>query len=212
MEQRVNRLELSQRAVGPWPMNTYALICPDTKQSVLIDPGAEPDTLGEMLGDSRPQAIVLSHTHHDHIGALDVMRRRLGVPVWAYDGPLHQEIEPPAERGLRDGDIFQVGEYSVRVARAPGHVIDHICLVLENDNRAIVGDTIFEGGPGKTWNAEQFRTTLQTLRDVVLSWSDDTICFPGHGPSFRLGDVWEQIEAFVAKDHGDFYGDATWEM
>ena len=208
----MNGLELRQRAVGPWPMNTYALICPDTNESILIDPGAEPDTLSEMLGDSRPIAIVLTHTHHDHIGALDGMRQRLSVPVWAYDGPHHEEIEPDAERGLNDGETVQVGAYSMQVVRAPGHVVDHICLILENDNRVIVGDTLFEGGPGKTWNAGQFRTTLHTLRDVVLSWPDDTICYPGHGSSFRLGDVRPRIEAFLAKDHGDFYGDATWEM
>ena len=52
----------------------------------------------------------------------------------------------------------------------------------------IVGDTIFEGGPGKTWSPEGFQTTLTTLRKVVLPWPDETVCYPGHGPSFRLGD------------------------
>ena len=87
-----------------------------------------------------------------------------------------------------------------------------ICFVLEDDARAIVGDTIFAGGPGRTWSAEDFKTTLRTLRDVVLAWPDDTVCYPGHGPTFRLGDLRPQIKRFIAKDHGDFHGDATWEM
>lgn len=208
----MSRLILQQRAVGPWPMNTYALICPTTNSSVLIDPGAEPGTLADMLDDSRPQAIVLTHTHPDHIGALDEMRQRLDIPLWAYDGPHHNDMALDVNRGLQDGEIVQVGVHAVRVARAPGHVVDHICLLLEDDNRVIVGDTIFEGGPGRTWTPQQFQTTLHTLRELVLSWPDDTICYPGHGPNFRLGDIRARVEAFVAKDHGPFYGDATWDM
>lgn len=208
----MDRLDLRQRTVGPWPMNAYALVCPETNESILIDPGADPEKLAEMLGDSRPLAIVLTHTHPDHVAALEEMRSRLGVPVWAYDGPHHNDMVLDVGRGLRDGEEVQVGSHALRVARAPGHVIDHICLLLEDDNRAIVGDTVFEGGPGKTWNPEQFQTTLHTLRQLVLSWPDEMVCYPGHGPSFRLGDVRSRIEAFLSKDHGAFFGDATWDM
>ena len=74
-------IEVRSRAVGPWPMNTYALVCPDTRESVLFDPGADPETLVEMLAGTRPIAILLTHTHPDHVGALDEMRRRLKVPL-----------------------------------------------------------------------------------------------------------------------------------
>ena len=77
-------LELRHRQVGPWPMNTYALICPTTHQSVLFDPGADPDVLTEMLKDSTPIAILLTHTHGDHVGALAEMRTRLRVPLMAH--------------------------------------------------------------------------------------------------------------------------------
>jgi glyoxylase-like metal-dependent hydrolase (beta-lactamase superfamily II) len=87
-----------------------------------------------------------------------------------------------------------------------------ISFELLNDSRIIVGDTLFDGGPGRTWSAEQFQTTLKTLREIVLNWPDETTCYPGHGPSFRLGDRRAAIEAFLNKDHGDFYGDATWDM
>ena len=53
-------LELRARSVGPWPMNTYALACPVTHQSVLIDPGADPDTLMELLEGTQPIAILTS--------------------------------------------------------------------------------------------------------------------------------------------------------
>jgi hydroxyacylglutathione hydrolase len=205
-------LELRTRQVGPWGMNTYALVCSQTGESVLIDPGDDPDELSAMLAGSQPIAILLTHTHIDHIGALDEMRARLGVPLMANPNRHANDLALTAERWLNDGDLVPVGQHTLRVYHAPGHIDDQICFAIANDPRIIVGDTIFAGGPGKTWSSEQFQVTLHTLRHIVLAWPDDAICYPGHGPAFRLGDKRAAIEAFLAKDHGDFFGDATWDM
>jgi glyoxylase-like metal-dependent hydrolase (beta-lactamase superfamily II) len=130
----------------------------------------------------------------------------------AHAGPHFEGVGLEVDRTLADGDLVRVGEYTLRVYHTPGHIPDMLCLALEGDHRIIVGDTIFEGGPGKTWAAEDFQTSLQTLREIVLAWPDGTVCYPGHGPHFRLGDRRADIEAFLNKDHGDFFGDATWEM
>ena len=206
------KMELRMRTVGEWQMNAYGLVCPGTRQSVLIDPGAEPDRLSEMLADTQPVGILITHTHPDHIGALEEMRARLQVPVMAHPGPHWQGLELAADRWLGDGDEVQVGEHRLRVYHTPGHIDDIICFAIAGDERIIVGDTIFEGGPGKTESADSFATTLRTLREIVLRWPDETVCYPGHGPHFRLGDKRAGIEAFLSKDHGEFFGDATWEM
>jgi hydroxyacylglutathione hydrolase len=201
-------LELRHRQVGPWPMNTYALICPTTGESVLFDPGADPDLLEAMLAGSQPVAILLTHSHPDHIGALAEMQQRLSVPLMAHQQSAAHGIQ--SDRTLTDGDSVQVGRHQLRVSYAPGHIDDQICFAIEGDPRIIVGDTLFAGGPGKTWSVDGFQTTLSTLRTVVLTWPDESICYPGHGPSFRLGDLRMQIGAFIEKEHGDFYGDAEW--
>lgn len=212
MSPREEKLELRTRAVGPWKTNTYVLICPTTRQSVLIDPAAEPDTLLEMLADSDPIAILLTHTHFDHTGALDEMRARLNAPLVAHPGPHSAGKALDADRWLNHGDMVQVGEHALEVYHTPGHADDIICFSIVDDHRVIVGDAIFEGGPGHTSSSDAFQNTLQTLRNIVLPWPDNTVCYPGHGASFRLGDRRAAIEAFLSKDHAHFFGDATWDM
>lgn len=203
-------IEVRACSVGPWPMNSYALVSRTSGESFLVDPGADPDVLEKMLEGTRPRAILLTHTHGDHVGALEEMRRRLGVPVWAHRGPHLLPVDK--ERSLMHGDVIGLGSATIRVHHTPGHIADQIAFEVVNEPSIIVGDTIFEGGPGKTWSQEGFQTMLSTLRSVVLQWPDACICFPGHGPSFQLGPLRSSIETFAAKDHGEFFGDATWEM
>jgi len=202
------KMLLRVRPVGPWQMNAHVLVCPDSKQSVLIDPGAEPRALDAMLDGTLPVAILLTHSHPDHIGALEVMRSRLRVPVMAHPAFAGQTID----RALFSGDTIAVGKHQLQAYHTPGHTPDQMCIAVEDDDRIFVGDTLFEGGPGKTWTPGDFHATLDTLRRVVLAWPDDTRCYPGHGGPFRLGDIRSAIESFISKNHGRFYGDATWGM
>src|SRR5215212_7762501 len=164
-------LQLRARSVGPWPMNTYALACPHTGQSVLIDPGADPETLLEMLAGTQPIAILLAHP-----------------------GPHFQNMTLTTDHEIANGEIISVGQHALKAYYAPGHIDDMICFAMVGGTDIIVGDTVFEGGPGNTRSSAAFQTTLRTLRDVVLPWPDDSICHAGHGRSFRLGDKRAAIE------------------
>ena len=191
-------------------MNAYVLVCQSTKLSVLIDPGAEPDELAKLLAGSTPIGILVTHTHADHIGELEHMRKRLQVPVFAAQAPHFDGVKIHVDRVLKAGDTFSVGDNTLRVHETPGHCIDQIAFEVVGTPTTIVGDAVFAGGPGRTSSAENFQITLHTLRNVVLKWPDDTICHPGHGPHFRIGDKRAAINAFVARDHGNFFGDADW--
>ena len=85
------------------------------------------------------------------------------------------------------------------------------CLDLGN-SRIVVGDTIFVGGPGKTWSKKEFATTMQIMQEIVFTWPDETRFYPGHGPSGVIGQERPAFEAFVARGWSrKLYGDVTWE-
>ncbi len=205
-------VEVRRCTGGALRTNAYVLVEPTTKQSVLIDPGHEPDALHALLAGTLPHAILLTHAHADHIGALDTMRAALQVPVLAHAAAA---AHVPLDRRLTDGEHLPLGTATLRCCATPGHSPDMLTFLLGavGDERiAIVGDTLFAGGPGRTRSAADFQTTLRTLEQIVLRWADQTQCYLGHGPAFRLGDIRGAITGFVQHDHGTFSGNATWAM
>ena len=95
---------------------------------------------------------------------------------------------------LEDGDTLDLGEVKIHVLHIPGHTPGQCCFRLDED-RIIVGDTVFVGGPGRTGSPGDFSTTMDNMRDVVFNWPDSTQFFPGHGPSGTIG---EEKPAFLA--------------
>ena len=204
------QLTITALPVGSYQANCYLLAAPESNRCLVVDPGAEAQTILERIGQREVAAILLTHGHQDHIGAVEAVRKATGARVHIHpaDADLLGRLKP--DEWLSDGAMITLDRHMLRAHHAPGHTAGQVCFMLD-DNRAIVGDTIFEGGPGKTWSTAGFQMTLHTLRNVVLSWPDDTICYPGHGTRYRLGDIRAQIEAFLARQHpAKFYGDATW--
>ena len=203
-------LKLIEKAVGPWPMNTYVVIDESTNTSAIVDPGAEAETILSLVEDTQVAAILITHGHADHIGALGEIKAGTNAPV--YINQLDAEgFNLDFDISLLDGQIILIGDQQVRAIHTPGHTPGMTCLDL-GDGRIVVGDTIFVGGPGKTWSKKDFATTMRTMQDIVFTWSDETIFCPGHGPSGVIGQERPAFEAFVARGWSrKLYGDVTWE-
>ena len=203
-------VDLRLVTVGSMQENCYVLHDPATGQCVVFDPGAEPERILALAGDSTITAILLTHAHADHIGAVEAIRAATLAPVSIHRaelpalGAIHHDTE------IEDGDEIALGTHVIRAVHTPGHTPGMLSFIVD-DRYAIVGDTIFAGGPGRTRSAGDFRTTLATLRDVVLRWPETYMCYPGHGDAFALADVRERISEFVAREHpAGFHGDAEW--
>lgn len=201
--------ELHKLEVGPWPMNAYVIVCQDTGASAIIDPGADPQALLEAAG-SKVAAILLTHGHPDHVGALEEVKAATGAPVYLHPAEA-EKFGLAYDRPLEDGQRLHIGEVELRAVHTPGHTPGMICLDL-GDGRVIVGDTVFVGGPGRTWNSEDFETTMRTMQEIVFAWPDETRFYPGHGPNGVIGEERADFEAFVERGWpADKHGDVTWE-
>lgn len=208
--------EIRQREVGPWPMNTYVVICDETLRSAIVDPGADAQAILELATGTIVEKILLTHAHHDHVGALAEIKAATGAPVFMNPAEVAKFSDwfpegnaPTYDVPLQDGDVVRIGSLRVRAVHTPGHTPGMTSFVV--DHRIIVGDTLFVGGPGRTWSAEDFHTTMRTMQEVVFAWPDSTEFYPGHGPDGTIGVERPAFQAFVAQGWpSDLHGDVTW--
>jgi hydroxyacylglutathione hydrolase len=201
--------QLVTKSVGPWPMNTYLVACPETYQSVVIDPGADLEEILALARNSTVSAVLITHGHPDHVGALAEIKAATGAPVYLHPAEA-SEFGVSFDRSLEDGQIIQVGTLQLRAIHTPGHTPGMTCFDL-GDHRVIVGDTIFQGGPGKTWSAKDFSRTMDTMREIVFRWPDETEFYPGHGGRGRIGEERPAFEAFLKRGWPpNLFGDVTW--
>jgi glyoxylase-like metal-dependent hydrolase (beta-lactamase superfamily II) len=201
--------KLIQQAVGPWPMNSYAVIDDVYQESIIIDPGADPEKLLSMVAGTKVEKILLTHGHGDHIMALEEVKAATGASIYLHPKDA-EHFDLIYDVPLQDGMSISVGQFSLTIIHTPGHTPGQCCFDL-GDGRIIVGDTIFVGGPGRTWSAEDFKTTMQTMQNIVFKWPDETNFFPGHGPSGNIGIERSDFEAFVAQGWSEnLEGDVTW--
>ncbi|MBR2811104.1 MAG: MBL fold metallo-hydrolase [Solobacterium sp.] len=160
---------------------------------VIIDPGDEPSRILKALGHGDiVHAILLTHGHSDHVGAVDDLAEGLGCPVFIHpaDMPL---VSPPgfAEgfpvytplQPLAPEHVF--GKIRVRVLPTPGHTAGSVCFRIRSS--LFSGDTLFAADIGRTdlWSSDE-AAMLSSLA-LLHTLPPDTKVYPGHGPDTTIG-------------------------
>jgi glyoxylase-like metal-dependent hydrolase (beta-lactamase superfamily II) len=187
-------LSITKVSVGEMDNNAYLLVCSATNEALLIDAAAEADRLADLIGssDDRPDLrhVVTTHRHADHWQALSAVAgmfepRLIAHPV---DAP---ELPIPMDETVDDGDTIRFGEVELEVIHLRGHTPGSIALLYRGADRPhlFTGDSLFPGGPGKTWSEEDFHQLVGDLESRVFDrLGDDTWFYPGHGDDSTIGD------------------------
>ena len=190
---QIERLEL-----GPFGTNAYIIICRKTLDSVLIDAPAEANTIIDRLNGTNPRYILLTHNHMDHIGALAELRSRLKIPLAAHALDSGNLPSPP-EILLNNGNTISAGNLTFEVLHTPGHTPGSLCFKV--GRYLLSGDTIFPGGPGKTWSPADFRQIVKSIAEKILSLPDHTQIYPGHGATASVEKEKGEFAAFSSHPH-----------
>jgi len=200
-------LHIEPIAVGPVQANAYLVGDPATRDAVLIDPGAEAARLLARLreGGWRLREVWLTHAHFDHVGAVDRVVAALGdLPVRLHpaDRDLYASaadlartfgglvVEQPRTPtlALAHGDELRAGSVGATVRHLPGHAPGHVVFLLRGGRAAIAGDTLFQGGIGRTdLPLGDHDLLVAGIRRELLALPADTVVWPGHGPPTTVG-------------------------
>lgn len=178
------------------------------KELLVIDPGADGEVLAKHIAASglKPLAILLTHTHYDHIGASDLLRDKYHIPLYVHPAendwlgdPIknlsglwrHNDIADviirPADELLRAAP-YTIGDFRFEVRETPGHSMGSVSFVFPEDQVVFTGDALFSGSIGRT---DLFSGSMEQLKDSITSelftLPDDYLALPGHGPQTSIG-------------------------
>ncbi|MCI8486594.1 MAG: MBL fold metallo-hydrolase [Clostridia bacterium] len=185
--------------------NCYIVQDENSKETMVIDPGAEADKIIEMLDvlGANLKYIYLTHCHGDHIGGVNDLKDKKGgkILIHRYDteGLYKDDIslcsyigmEPPkeleADSRVDDADLIHVGNLEFRIIHTPGHTSGGSSLYCEKESLIFSGDTIFRGTWGRTdLPTGSFDDIINSIMNKILILPDETIIYPGHGKSTKI--------------------------
>ncbi len=190
--------------LGPFETNCY--IVSDGDRCWIIDASFEPEALIERVRELglKPEALILTHAHVDHIAGVDEVVRAFGhLPVvmhadereWLANPMLNLSAAmglPVTARGpdrfIAEGDTLTLGGQTWKVSHTPGHSPGGVSLINSEAGIALVGDTLFAGSIGRTdFPGSDFETLAHSIRAKLYTLPDDTRVYPGHGPPTTIG-------------------------
>ncbi|MBQ9043097.1 MAG: MBL fold metallo-hydrolase [Eggerthellaceae bacterium] len=199
-------------ARGVFATYGYFVMDSETRHGFLIDPGAQPQLFLQAIRENgwTIEAVLLTHGHFDHTGAVNALRDELGTPVMAHELAdrylLDARLNLSAEHGrnvtvpdtvkFADGDRIALssGDVALGVLHVPGHTDDSCALYCEQAGFAIVGDTVYEGGPGltvfPTGDAARLRESIQSK---LFALPGDTVLLSGHSRPMTVAQLRQAV-------------------
>ncbi|HJA59853.1 MAG TPA: MBL fold metallo-hydrolase [Candidatus Brevibacterium intestinavium] len=200
-------------AVSEMENNVYLLTAKETGSQVLIDAADDAEAIAQLVAagaadteaETSLRAIITTHRHWDHIRALPAVSARYPEAMTiagADDAAAITEAEGVEIAHTVDHlDVGDFGGFVLQAICLRGHTPGSIALLLSDGGRTILfsGDSLFPGGPGKTWSKADFTSLMDDLEERVFGQlADDTVVLPGHGDSTTVGqerpklDEWRQ--------------------
>ncbi|TYT61442.1 MBL fold metallo-hydrolase [Natrialba swarupiae] len=155
-----------------------------TDPAMLVDPAGRTDELDRAVAERGVEHVLLTHTHSDHVGAVDAYAAETGATVWARRGHVDRFRDATGrspDRTVSPETSITLGDDAVRVLEAAGHAPDHVALVAGQNGPILCGDCAVRDGSVVVGTPEgDIRAYVRTLRRL---WTiDPPTLFPGHGP------------------------------
>lgn len=194
-------MQIETIVVGPIETNCYVASDRASGEAVVIDAGDDADLILDYLRRENltVKYILNTHGHFDHTQANDALRAATGAPlaIHADDAELLQSPERVSagmmidavgcrapEILLHNGDTVDFGPYHLHVIYTPGHTRGGCCFYEVDEKVCFTGDTLFRGSIGRTdLYGGDHAALLKSVRDRLKLLGDDTVIYPGHGPS-----------------------------
>ena len=195
--------------MGPLGNNAYIVRDLSARESLLVDmPLDEQPLLEALAADGNVRQVVATHWHRDHWMTYDAVRAATQAPVLVGD----REVNIPEERidrRVADGEEIRLGGATITVIHTPGHTVGSICLRL---GRALIsGDTLFDGGPGRTSAPGDLETLIASITGRLHPLPESTVVLPGHGGDTTIGESRRRYRTYQTHPHPPgYHGDVDW--
>jgi hydroxyacylglutathione hydrolase len=197
-------MEARWLTVGPVQENTWIARLHGSDKALLIDPGDEPERIKVALEELKtsPEAILITHCHFDHVGAVAAMARATGAPVYCPAGEvrilqhINDYIFPgfgpfeayTPEETVKGGDVLELAGLTIDVISTPGHSPDHVTYSIASESAIFSGDVLFQGSIGRTdLPGADHPTLMRSIATLLDALPDDTGVLPGHMDPTTLG-------------------------
>jgi glyoxylase-like metal-dependent hydrolase (beta-lactamase superfamily II) len=192
-------MKVAYLTVGPVAENTFLVINDEAENAaLLIDPGDEPESISQAIEETGAdvKAILLTHTHFDHVGAVKPMVDKLGVEVWVPElerhilADINNFIRFPgvgpfesyeAEHTVAGGEHLKLAGFDIDVFFTPGHSVGHVSYSIRDQHALFSGDVLFQGSIGRTdLPGGDTQTLLDSIAMLLEKLPPETAVFPGH--------------------------------